>query len=116
LHLIGRFTGSSNILSELKVAAQWNRKQLGRRLTDRKLVDMVTSIPAHIAGVEDLVGSISAGLRADIVVINGDQKNPYGAVIEASAANVDLVFIEGVPIYGETKNLWSNSGIVPTWK
>jgi cytosine/adenosine deaminase-related metal-dependent hydrolase len=46
-------TGSSNMLNELKVADLWNREQLGGRLSDRQLIDMATSIPAHIAGVDD---------------------------------------------------------------
>ena len=94
-------TGSSNILDELKVAEKWNRERLGGRLTDEQLVDMVTSIPAHIAGVDDEVGTITVGLRADILVINGDQNEPYRSVIDGTAGNVDLVFIEGVPLYGD---------------
>ncbi len=59
-------TGSSNMLDELKTAAQWNREHLGGRLTDRQLVDLVTSVPAHVAGVDDEVGFIRPGLRADL--------------------------------------------------
>jgi adenine deaminase len=73
---------------------------------------MVTSAPAHIAGVDDQVGSISVGLRADIIIINGDQSNPSRAVIDATAADVELVFIEGVPLYGDRtfmKRFWKQS-------
>jgi hypothetical protein len=107
-------TGSSNMLAELKVAAQWNREQLGGRLTDRQLVDMVTSVPAHIAGVEDHVGAISVGLRADITVINGDHNNPLRAVIDATAAEVELVFIDGVALYGDRifmEHFWNRSDL-----
>ena len=105
-------TGSSNMLNELKVADLWNREQLGGRLTDQQLVDMATSIPANIAGINDEVGAIKVGLRADIVVINGNNNNPYRAVIEATAAQVALVFINGVPIYGDPtfmKHFWDQS-------
>ena len=105
-------TGSSNMLDELKVAALWNREQLGGRLTDRQLVDMVTSVPAHIAGVDDEVGAVSVGLRADILVINGDHNNPFRAVIDATAADVELVFIDGVPLYGDRifmEGFWNRS-------
>ena len=103
-------TGSSNMLDELKTAAQWNRQHLGGRLTPRQLVDMVTSVPAHIAGVEDEVGSIQAGLRADLLVIAGDPDNPYGAVLDASPADVHMVLIEGVPLYGNRtfmQSIWA---------
>ena len=105
-------TGSSNMLNELKVAALWNSERLGGRITDRQLVEMATSVPAHIAGIDDEVGAIRVGLRADIVVINGDHNNPYRAVIDATAGNVDLVFINGVPLYGDRifmKHFWDES-------
>jgi hypothetical protein len=102
------------MLDELKVAAQWNREQLGGRLADRQLVDMVTSVPAHIAGVDDEVGAIIVGLRADILVINGDHNNPFRAVIDATAADVELVFIDGVPLYGDRtfmEHFWNRSDL-----
>jgi hypothetical protein len=103
-------TGSSNMLDELKTAARWNREHLGGRLTPRQLVDMVTSVPAHIAGVDDEVGAIKVGLRADLLVIGGDHNQPYSAVVEAGVADVQLVLIEGVPLYGDRtlmKSLWA---------
>ncbi len=96
-------TGSSNILDELKVAASWNRERLGGRLTDRQLVDMVTSTPARVAGVDDEVGAIRPGLHADLLVIDGDHNDPYRAVIEAGPTDVRLVLIEGVPLYGDPR-------------
>lgn len=105
-------TGSSNILGELKVADQWNRERLGGRLTDKQLVDMVTSVPAHIAGIDDQVGAIKVGLRADILVIKSENENPHRGVIDASAAEVQLVFVDGVPLYGDRqlmKQFWNQT-------
>jgi hypothetical protein len=105
-------TGSSNMLNELKVAALWNSERLGGRLTDKQLVEMATSVPAHIAGIDDEVGAIKVGLRADLVVINGNHNNPYKSVIDATARNVDLVFINGVALYGDRifmKHFWNES-------
>jgi len=107
-------TGSSNMLDELKVAAQWNRERLGGRLTGRQLVDMVTSVPARIAGVDDEVGAIHAGLRADLLVISGDHNDAYGAVIGANPGDVQLVLIEGVPLYGDRElmeRFWAKSDL-----
>jgi len=99
-------TGSSNMLDELKIAAQWNREHLGQRLTERQLVDMMTSVPAHIVGIDDEVGAVRPGLRADLLVIGegedeGDDDDPYLTVIDATAANVQLVLIGGVAMYGD---------------
>jgi 5-methylthioadenosine/S-adenosylhomocysteine deaminase len=107
-------TGSSNMLDELKTAARWNREHLGGRLTDRQLVQMVTSAPARISGIDDQVGAINSGLRADILVINGDHNDPYHAVIAATVADVELVFIDGVPLYGDRmfmEHFWKRSDL-----
>jgi len=94
-------SGSGNMLDELKTAAKWNRDRLGGRLTDRQLVEMATSTPARISGIDDEVGAIRAGLRADILVLDGDHNDPYGAVVRAAAADVRLELIGGVPVYGD---------------
>ena len=99
-------TGSSNMLDELKTAAQWNRQHLGGRLSDRQLLDMVTSVPARVAGVDDEVGAIHPGLRADLLVIgrddgDDDDDDPYRAAIDATPSDVRLVLIEGMPLYGD---------------
>ena len=93
-------TGSSNMLDELKVATQWNREHLGGRLTDRQLLEMVTSVAARIVGIDDEVGAIRPGLRADLTIISGDISNALSAVINARPANVQLVLIGGIPVYG----------------
>jgi 5-methylthioadenosine/S-adenosylhomocysteine deaminase len=107
-------TGSSNMLEELKTAEQWNREHLNGRLNDRQLVDMVTSVPAHIAGVDDEVGAIRPGLRADLLLIKGDHNDPYRAVIEATPDDVELVLIDGVPLYGNralTERFWNHGDL-----
>jgi len=111
-------TGSSNMLDELKTAAQWNHEHLGGRLTDRQLVDMVTFVPAHVAGVDDEVGAIRPGLRADLLVIgredDDDDADPYRVVVDASPADVRLVLIAGMPLYGDralTERFWDPSDL-----
>jgi cytosine/adenosine deaminase-related metal-dependent hydrolase len=94
-------TGSSNILDELKVAWLWNLQHLGGRLSDRDLVDMVTIAPARIAGIDDEVGAIRVGLRADLMVIGGNHNDPYRSLVGATAEDVQLVLIQGVPLYGD---------------
>ena len=107
-------SGSGNMLDELHFADEWNRTHLGGRLTDRQLVDMVTSIPAREAAIDDEVGSIRVGLRADLLVINGDHNDALRAVIEAGPDDVQLMLIQGVPLYGDRKTMasfWSNGSL-----
>jgi hypothetical protein len=105
-------SGSSNMLDELKTAANWNREQLGGRLSNRQLVDMVTSVAARAVGVDDEVGAIRPGLRADLLIIEGRSDDAPKSIVEANADDVQLVVIGGVPMYG-VRNLmerfWSRT-------
>jgi 5-methylthioadenosine/S-adenosylhomocysteine deaminase len=94
-------SGSGNMLDELHFAAQWNREHLGGRLTNRQLVDMVTSIPAAEARIDDEVGAVRVGLRADLLVINGNGDDALRSVVDATPDDVRLVTIQGVPLYGD---------------
>jgi hypothetical protein len=93
-------TGSSNMLDELKTASRWNRERLSGQLSDRQLVDMVTSVAARIVGIDDEVGAIRPGLRADLVIVSGDQNDAPGSLIDSDPADVQLVVIGGIPVYG----------------
>lgn len=96
-------TGSASLLAELSYAAQWNEEQLSGLFSDRELVEMATAVPAHIAGIDHEVGAVAAALRADLVVLargRGRGGDPYRAVTHASARDVQLVMIDGMPLYG----------------
>jgi hypothetical protein len=94
-------TGGSSMLDELNYAARWNADHFSGRLTDQQLVMMVTAIPAQLAGIDDEVGAIRAGLYADLLVISGDRTDPYRALVEAQPGDVQLVLIGGQAVYGE---------------
>lgn len=107
-------TGSSNMLDELHFADLWNREHLDKHLSDQQLVEMVTSIPAQIAGIDDEIGSIQPALRADLLVISGEDDNPYRALIKAKPEDIQLVLIDGVPVYGNANDMssfWNESNL-----
>jgi hypothetical protein len=107
-------SGSANMLDELHFADEWNRTHLASRLTDRQLVDMVTGIPAREAAIDDEVGAVIPGLRADLTIISGDPHDPLRAVIEATPRDVRLVLIDGVPLYGDRdalRRFWPKSAL-----
>lgn len=93
-------TGSSSLLDELRYASKWNDNSLGSILTDQELVKMATETPAQIAGIDDKVGAIKEGLFADLLIISGDNANPYHALTQATSKDVQLMLISGVPVYG----------------
>ncbi len=109
-------TGGKNMLDELHFAADWNRHHLNNLLSDKELVEMVTSNPARIAGVADKVGSIKVGLYADLLVISSGTLHPYSSLINAGAEHVKLVFVNGSPVYGKQdlmEQFWHSGQLEP---
>jgi 5-methylthioadenosine/S-adenosylhomocysteine deaminase len=74
-------------------------------LNAQKTLDLATIDGARALGVEDELGSIQVGKRADIILVNGDTPNMnpiYGQdsvvsdlVYSASSANVDTTIVDG---------------------
>ena len=96
-------SGSDGFLQELKYVATWNAGQRPAVFSDAELVKMATSYPAQMAKVDDKIGSLKAGLYADLLLIRkheGD-KNAYQALLHASPSDVRLVVINGLPVYGD---------------
>jgi len=94
-------TGSKNLLNELKVAKVVNEVG-GLGLTDHDLIAMVTRIPASIVKWGALVGSVEAGKRADLIIVNAPSSSDvYASLIAARETDIDLVIINGRAVVGE---------------
>jgi hypothetical protein len=89
-------TGSAGMLQELNyIASRY------RNISPRQLVMMATSIPAKIARLGDKIGKLAPGFAADILVIKDHGDAPYETVVSATPADVQLVAVAGLPIYGD---------------
>ena len=94
-------TGSKNLLNELKIAKVVNQID-GLGLADRDLVSMVTRTPASIVKWGALVGSLEAGKRADLIVVNAPPGGDvYAGLIAARETDIRLVVINGRAVVGE---------------
>lgn len=92
-------SGSKNVLGELKVA-RIAATAAGVSITDEALVRMVTSTPARMLGWQTQVGSLEKGKRADLMVVTGTRGDPYGQLLDATEADLNLVTINGVARVG----------------
>src|SRR5262249_4095898 len=64
-------TGSKNLLGEMKVAWLYSQHMLNGLLNARDIVTMATRGAARILKWERALGTIAAGQRADLLVIDG---------------------------------------------
>ena len=92
--------GSQNLLDELAFAKAWSQSN-GWGLTDKQLLEMVTINAAAVLALADKLGRLEAGYLADIVVFEGDSSDPYGTIVSATPADVSLVMVGGVTLYGD---------------
>lgn len=93
-------SGSKNVLFDLKVADQFNQHRLNGLFSDREIVGMVTRNPAQAVNWNQHAGHLAQGSAADILLLKKRNRDPYRNLIEATEQDVELVMIDGVPVYG----------------
>ena len=93
-------SGSKNLLGELKVAHLFSQ-DAGGIFSERDIVAMATRDAAAVLKWDRVLGSIEAGKRADLLVIDGESGDPYTALLKASETSIRLVLINGVPRFGQ---------------
>ena len=93
-------TGSKNLLGELKVAWLYNQKNLNELFKAREIVAMATRNAARILKWDKVAGTIKAGARADLLVIDSMATDSYKALLHARETDIRLVMINGVARYG----------------
>ena len=96
-------SGSKNLLGELKVAWLYAQHQLNGLFSAREIVAMATREAANILKWYEALGTLQAGKRADVLVIAGQEADPYEALIRAKETAISLVMINGVARYGLPK-------------
>ncbi|TGK92714.1 hydrolase [Leptospira brenneri] len=105
-------SGSVNLLEELKTAKSIYFGLYGEELPESTLLKMITENPrkAFRLGNPD---ALMPGLSADLLVVNDDKNKSEITVSELSWKHIDLVVIDGYPIYGseEYKSLFLHFGL-----
>jgi 5-methylthioadenosine/S-adenosylhomocysteine deaminase len=92
-------SGSTSLLAEMKVARRELARQ-GHPIGADDLVAMVTSVAATVAGLDEHLGSLTAGRPADLVVLERHHQDPYENICLADPSWVELVCIGGDITYG----------------
>lgn len=97
-------SGSKNLLGELKVARLVADKRKWQ-ISDQEIIAMATTNPAKMLQWDAHLGSLEAGKLADVLVVDGDTKDPYDTLIRAREDGLSLIVIGGVPRYGKKASL-----------
>ncbi|GAA0596182.1 amidohydrolase family protein [Streptomyces crystallinus] len=95
-------SGSKGLLGELK-AARLASTAAGSVFSDQELVAMVTRDAARILRWESALGSLGAGKRADLVVVDGAEGDPYTCLVDARDKDIRLVVVDGVARCGSKR-------------
>lgn len=95
-------SGGLNLLHELRFDRELYPELFGESISDEELIRMVTVNPAKAFKLDEN-GSVEKGMLADLVLFNNKEKSPYSSIIDAELADVKLVVIEGMPVYGDAQ-------------
>jgi cytosine/adenosine deaminase-related metal-dependent hydrolase len=106
-------TGSANLLEEIKYDRELYRKLYGEDLSPRIIFDMVTINAARAFWLGDKLGTLEEGKLADILVVKGRKDDPYENLASASMEDIELLTMEGTPVYGEMRFLDLFGGKLP---
>jgi cytosine/adenosine deaminase-related metal-dependent hydrolase len=87
-------SGSPSLLAELQVARRALAAQ-GVSVPPRRLVDMVTTTAAAVAGLGHALGRIASGRVADLVVLDRRAADPWESVLASGPPEVAFVAIGG---------------------
>jgi cytosine/adenosine deaminase-related metal-dependent hydrolase len=103
-------SGSDNMWEEIQYASNVSTTQLNGLFSARQLIEMASTIPARVAHIDDKAGSITPGLYADFFLLKSipGEIDPYDTILKGNIArSIDLVVIDGIPIYGNPTMLKS---------
>ena len=95
-------SGTAGQLFELQCAQRLNREAYQGAFCLSEVLDMATGNGAEALGLDPLLGELAAGKRADILLLSGDGLYPYTTALTATQPQVELVVVDGVPLYGAT--------------
>jgi cytosine/adenosine deaminase-related metal-dependent hydrolase len=89
-----RLTGSRDLLSELRIAAEHSD------LTPRELLRLVTAAGSDMIRMAD-VGGLESGQSADLIVVRDHGDDPYRQLLETSRGDLRAVVRGGVPLIAD---------------
>jgi cytosine/adenosine deaminase-related metal-dependent hydrolase len=103
-------TGTGDLFTQMKIALSCERMLVGnklqpnreRQIAVKEIVEIATLGGAKACGMDDRIGSLTPGKKADVIVLRADDlnlhpvTNAYGAIaLAAHPGNVESVIVDG---------------------
>ncbi|EIE02023.1 amidohydrolase family protein [Leptospira licerasiae] len=106
-------SGSINIFQEIKSARDFFAKEYGKELDPKIVFKMVTENPAKALRVENDLGKLEIGKKADLLVLSSEKEDAYQTLCSADLKSVRLVVKDGKPSYGDLslKDFFDETGV-----
>jgi len=98
-------SGPANLLEEMRNIRQLYQKMYGEDLPAKRVFEMVTANSAKALWMQDRIGTLEEGKLGDILVMKASKDDAYENLASASMENIELLVLEGKPIYGERRFL-----------
>jgi len=100
-------SGTMDVLEEARRCYRYLRTQSGeyKRLYSQDVLDMITCNAAKALGLEDIVGSIEQGKRADLVLFKkvGNGQDPVDNLISGKMSEIVGVVVAGTLVVHNNK-------------
>ena len=98
-------SGPANLLEEMKNLRRFYQNMYGEDLAPKTIFTMVTANAAKAFWMQDRIGFLEEGKLGDILVLKARNDDPYENLASASMKDIELLVLEGKPIYGELRFL-----------
>jgi hypothetical protein len=92
-------TGSDNIFDEPRVAAQASEEAFDGVIPDAEWIRMITANPAKALALDDRIGKLAPGMKADITVLKAKDPDPHQSLLNTFLADVEMVWVGGDLLY-----------------
>jgi cytosine/adenosine deaminase-related metal-dependent hydrolase len=106
-------TGSANLLAEIKYDRELYRNLYGEDLSAETMFEMATINSAKAFWMQDRIGTLDEGKLGDILVLKANNSDPYENLVDAAMEDIQLLVLEGNPIYGEMRFMDIYDGKLP---
>jgi 5-methylthioadenosine/S-adenosylhomocysteine deaminase len=95
-------SGSDTLFDELRVAEQVNKNSFQNAIPQSDWIKMITSHPAKALALDDKIGQLKQGLKADITVIHSNDADPALSLLRTHLQDVQMVWVGGKILYGNS--------------